>query len=205
MSSLVDVDGKSAPASWEVSAGPADAGELVLRLAGAWTLQGGIPRLDEVRQSLQSLQLGAGVMTVGFDAGNLAAWDSGLLTFLFRLMDLGRQGGLAIDLAGLPRGVHRLLDLATAVPERAGARREARRDPFLVVVGKQSLEAVRQTADIVEFVGEATLAFARLFRGKARFRRSDLGRGDRHRPHHRDRRNPRGGHEHTRNLTEAIA
>ncbi|MEE8506258.1 MAG: ABC transporter permease [Kiloniellales bacterium] len=155
----------------EVSAARSGAGELVLRLAGAWTLQNRIPPLDELRASIEPT---AGIRRIGFDFTDLTGWDSGFLTFLLRPFDYGERGGIAFDLEGLPRGVRRLLDLATAVPERAGARREAKEEPFLVMVGKETVKAFESSGEMIAFLGDATLALVRLLRGKARFRRADL-------------------------------
>ena len=155
----------------EVSAARSGAGELVLHLTGAWTLQNRIPALDELRESIEP---DAGISRISFDSKNLTGWDSGFLTFLLRIIEYGKQRGIAFDLDGLPKGAHRLLDLATAVPERVGARREAKEDPFLVMVGKETVKAVESSGEMIAFLGDATLAFARLLRGKARFRRVDL-------------------------------
>ena len=82
--------------------------------------------------------------------------------------------GLETDASGLPEGVRRLLRLAAAVPERAGARRAAARESFLARVGRETVALVQASRELVAFLGEVTIAFGRLLRGKARFRRSDL-------------------------------
>jgi len=64
--------------------------------------------------------------------------------------------------------------LASAVPERKGARKEARKDPFLFRLGGKALDFWRSALEMLNFLGEATLSFFRLLRGKASFRRSDL-------------------------------
>jgi phospholipid/cholesterol/gamma-HCH transport system permease protein len=79
-----------------------------------------------------------------------------------------------VDWSGLPTGVQRLTQLATAVPERSGARRAEDREPFLAKLGKQSLELVKSFGEMLGFLGEATQTFGRYFRGKASFRRSDF-------------------------------
>jgi len=75
---------------------------------------------------------------------------------------------------GLPGGVRRLLALALAVPERTGARRESERDSFLPRIGQHALDFTRSAGEMLTFLGEAFLALLRLFRGRARFRSSDL-------------------------------
>jgi phospholipid/cholesterol/gamma-HCH transport system permease protein len=60
------------------------------------------------------------------------------------------------------------------VPERAGARRDAARESFLTRIGRETIALVQASGEVVAFFGEVTIAFGRLLRGKARFRRSDL-------------------------------
>src|SRR5262249_32514797 len=73
-------------------------------------------------------------------------------------------------LHGLPDGVRRLLALATAVPEREGARRGAVRPAWLARLGTQVLASWQGAWDIVTFIGEAILACLRLVVGAAPFR-----------------------------------
>ena len=92
------------------------ADRLQICLSGAWVhdlKQPGIGELEEVlRNSPRSCR-------VAFDCRELQAWDSSLLTFLLRLIRLGEGGGFAVVQEGLPEGVVKLLNLASAVPEKA--------------------------------------------------------------------------------------
>ena len=74
----------------------------------------------------------------------------------------------------MPEGVRALLDLAYAVGERKGARRAAKRDSFLTVVGKRSLDLLDVMRDGVSFLGSSTLAMIRFLTGRARFQGSEL-------------------------------
>jgi phospholipid/cholesterol/gamma-HCH transport system permease protein len=154
-----------------MQADPAAADTVRLRLSGSWRLSQPLPAAADVERDLEGR---SGVRRLVFDAGGLTGWDSGLLTFLRRLDGFVRRAGLEADASGLPDGVRRLLQLAAAVPERAGARRGAARDPFLARVGKEAIALLQASREVVFFLGEVTIAFGRLLRGKARFRRSDL-------------------------------
>lgn len=148
-----------------------DGGTLLLSLRGNWMLKAGLSAPAEVGRRLEA----AGpVRRLAFDATQLGAWDSGLLAFLVGVQDLCKTQGVEIDPDGLPEGAQRLLKLATAVPERKGARRTAERLDFLTLVGNESLALWRSGGQMLEFLGEALRAFGRLLVGKARFRRSDL-------------------------------
>jgi len=60
----------------------------------------------------------------------MRSWDSGLLTFLIKIFEACSKAKIEVVKDGLPEGVRRLIDLATAVPERAGARKEAEKEGF---------------------------------------------------------------------------
>ena len=144
---------------------------LLVRLAGDWTIAEGIPSVEEVQKQADS---GPPVQRIAFDTQDLGRWDSGLITFLIKLFEQSSRRQIDTSREGLPEGVRRLLDLAAAVPEIKDARKEALREPFLVQVGKSSMDIARQTGALVTFLGESTIAFGKLFVGKAKFRRSDL-------------------------------
>jgi len=146
-----------------------DAG-LMLRLSGPWRLHANLPSPGLVAREFESAQ----PRQVAFDTAALTGWDSGLLTFLLNVMELCQQRAVSVDRGGLPTGVQRLLALAEAVPERKGARRDEVQASWLARVGTAVLNARGPMLDVLGFVGQATTAFAKLFRGRARFRRSDL-------------------------------
>ena len=160
-----------APARYEMLADPAAADTIRLRLSGSWRLSRPLPAAAEVERELEGR---SGIRRIAIDVGGLTGWDSGLLIFLRGLDGFADRMGLETDASGLPEGVRRLLRLAAAVPERAGARRAAARESFLARVGRETVALVQASRELVAFLGEVTIAFGRLLRGKARFRRSDL-------------------------------
>ena len=160
-----------APARYEMLADPAAADTIRLRLSGSWRLSRPLPAAAEVERELEGR---SGIRRIAIDVGGLTGWDSGLLIFLRGLDGFADRMGLETDASGLPEGVRRLLRLAAAVPERAGARRAAAPESFLARVGRETVALVQASRELVAFLGEVTIAFGRLLRGKARFRRSDL-------------------------------
>ncbi len=145
---------------------------LLVRLTGQWKLANELPVADEVMK-----QVGAGpkIRRIAFNTEGLQGWDSGLLVFLIQVQELASQGrAIMVEQDGLLPGIKRLLSLASAVPERKGARREAARIPFLDRLGASAIAWWKSFLQTLEFVGEATVAFMRLLRGKARFRPSDF-------------------------------
>ena len=144
---------------------------LCLRLDGTWTQHAELPSMAEVERQLEGEPR---VRRLTFATQDGMEWDSVLLTFLLKLEDLGTRHQVEIDHSGLPQGVQRLLALATAVPERQGARRQAGRENVLVRLGKRAFTAIDNAGELLTFLGQAVLAFGKLLRGQARFRRVDL-------------------------------
>jgi phospholipid/cholesterol/gamma-HCH transport system permease protein len=64
--------------------------------------------------------------------------------------------------------------LAAAVPEKKDARKPDKKLSFLVTVGSETVDFFRSSGKMLEFIGEATLSFGRLLRGRARVRRTDF-------------------------------
>jgi phospholipid/cholesterol/gamma-HCH transport system permease protein len=156
----------------EMSLEQLSADTLMVKLSGYWKLGGDLPRADEVRQALQDRP---GVKIIVFDTRGLAFWDTGLLTFLNDLRNFCSRQNISQDLAGLPEGARKLLELASAVPETKDARPAEPRASFLIHLGEEAINFFQSAGGMLAFVGDAGLAFSRLLRGKAQYRRTDLG------------------------------
>jgi phospholipid/cholesterol/gamma-HCH transport system permease protein len=145
---------------------------LKVILSGHWKLSAELPGANAVQQRLESTPR---VRNLVFDARELAYWDSGLLTFLVNLGKFCSQKKINLDSGGLPQGAQRLLELASAVPEKKDARQAEGQVSFLTQLGNQTVYLFRSVGEMLEFIGEAVIAVLRLLRGKAQYRRSDLG------------------------------
>ena len=146
-------------------------GSLEVKLAGAWRLRGGLPSATLLQRELDDAPQ---VKKVAFEAGELSSWDSSVLAFLVEVSALCRKRGIGMDRASLPAGLRRLLDLAEAVPEKSGARKETAEAPFLERIGNTAIGAGSSLTEMLAFLGDMTHTFVRLFRMKVRFRASDL-------------------------------
>jgi phospholipid/cholesterol/gamma-HCH transport system permease protein len=144
---------------------------LLVRLSGAWRLRGGLPSVSLIERELEPAPK---IQNIAFEGRELISWDSSVLTFLVEVSDLCRQRGIKMDRAGLPAGVQRLLQLAEAVPEKTGVRKEPVEATFLERVGNTAIGAGSSLGEMLKFLGEMTLTFIRLFRMKVRFRAVDL-------------------------------
>lgn len=159
----------SNPAGAELKLG--EHGGATLQFRGDWAIRGRPPTAE---QTLDELKQHSDLKTLDLAVDELGSWDSALVTFLMRVMDACKTRDIRVDQSALPNGVKGLLKLAYAVPERTGARRGEKSEPFLTHVGEDFTDLVRSTGEIIAFLGESVLAFRRFLTGKARYRKSDL-------------------------------
>ncbi len=141
-----------------------------ITLAGTWKMKDGLPAVEDVLKRLPAED----IKTVVIEGESIVEWDSSLLSFILKMTALLEKKGINIDTTGLPGGVQGLFSLATAVPERKGARREVRRPSPIEQLGNHTLAVLAAAHEMAAFIGESFIAFLRLLGGKARFRRSDF-------------------------------
>jgi phospholipid/cholesterol/gamma-HCH transport system permease protein len=150
---------------------PGSSGELLLVLAGDWRTGSPLPALQPL---LQRIGAESPEPALSFDCRAVSGWDSALPAFLLPLLEQCEERGLAVDRGGLPDGVAQLLRLAQAVPERDVVA-PVSPPPPLARIGLAARALAADARELLAFVGEAFLSLLRLFAGRARFRRQDLG------------------------------
>ena len=143
-------------------------GRLLVALGGDWTLGSELPPLSSARDGLGRAS------AVVFEGAEVGRWDSSLVTWVVKLIDEARTRGTETDTAGLPEGVGGLIRLAFAVEERKGARREDKKDRFLVRVGNDALEFVSGWREALAFIGGAAVALVRFMTGRAQYQKSEF-------------------------------
>ena len=146
-------------------------GVLRVHLGGDWLMAGTLPPFASLLAELAALEA---PLRIEFDTQPLGRWDTGLMVFLSAVRHAAESRNAALDTSGLPEGAQKLLDLAFAVPERAGARRTQKPDSLVLRVGKATLKILEHARELLAFLGELTQSFGRLLRGKAVFDRADL-------------------------------
>ena len=144
---------------------------LLIRLAGRWELRNGLASVGALETELRREPP---LSRVAFDTPQMGLWDSSILAFLARVSETCRERGVMLDATALPAGLHQLLDLAEAVPEPVGARKEAQRPAFLERVGATALGGVAGLTESLSLLGNVTVASGRFLVRKARHRASDL-------------------------------
>ena len=165
----------SAPVFSPVTSGTVDShleppDTLVVVIKGAWEFDNAFPDVEGVALELDHQN----PRRMRFDAEGLETWHSGLVAFLLQTVELAKGRGISVDTTGLPSGLENLLNLAMAVPEKVDARREEVDAQFTERVGLLALSAQASAGSMMKFLGEVTLAFGRMIRGKARYRREDF-------------------------------
>ena len=148
-----------------------DGGALRAKMSGDWVSQAGLPGGDVIEKELGG---GGGIKVLAFDTSDLGRWDTGLVSFLFKCQELCERNKIEFKTEGLPDGLVKLLRLAQAVPEKKDAARKVERIPFLQHVGELGIATWNGAVSMVRFLGENVLAFLKMVRGQAQFRRSDL-------------------------------
>ena len=144
---------------------------LLLRLSGSWRVEERLPGSGDVRERVES---NPAIRRMTFEAHGITSWDSGLLTFLGRVIAENDQHQIETDRGGLPEGVRRLLALATAVPARKDTGPAGGPPSWLARLGLDAVAAAAQVTAMLGFLGEVALSFLKLLRGAARFRRADF-------------------------------
>ncbi|MCG6881107.1 MAG: ABC transporter permease [Deltaproteobacteria bacterium] len=146
---------------------------LLITFQGDWILANKRP---SIRALLKQMDSATAIEQITFDTRGLSRWDSALLICLTKIIEQASQKNIHLDGTGLPEGTLKLMDLASTVPEKKGARKKTGNRSFLFQVGSESVAFYNAFLEGLGFVGEAFAAFSKLLGGKARFRRSDLMR-----------------------------
>ncbi len=144
---------------------------LLVKLNGNWTIDQQLPSAKDVGQQVKS---DPAIKQIAFDTAALSDWDSGLLSFLTKIITESSAKNITVDQGGLSEGIQKLLKLAFAVPEREGARKEAVREPILQRIGESAVAVGQEAIDTLTFIGDTFVSFLKFLVGKARFQRSDL-------------------------------
>ncbi len=142
---------------------------LLVRLRGAWRLAGELPAASQIDQALAR----APASSLRVDAAGVAGWDSGLVVFLYGVLEACRARGVPVTHSGLPGTLERMLALVqeSALPPSVPPTRGG----WLERLGRRALGWRERGRDMALFVGETTLALGRFVVGRARFRGQDLG------------------------------
>jgi len=145
---------------------------LTVNLKGKWQMEMDVP---SAKVMIEQLDHHPFIKSIVFDATELGPWDSCLLIFSLEISKLAAKKKIEVEKEGLPAGVRRLIDLATAVPKKEDASQTVSRAGFFNRMGSEVVDFAKSAGELVTFIGAAFESFFRMITGRARFRASDLG------------------------------
>lgn len=143
---------------------------LRINFSGDWQISTGLPAISTVISEISGHK---DISQITFNVSRLQKWDSGFVSFLFQLLKECEHRKIRIIRDELPQGVQKLLGLALKVHEEEIVSPKVH-EPFFQRVGSKVLVVYRSIFLMLNFLGEITLAFVRLFARKAYFRRDEF-------------------------------
>lgn len=156
--------------SQKISFGYSSPDKLQIKLSGDWQITAGFP---DVNEALAELSRHKDIAQLTFDVSQMNKWDSGFVSFLFRLIRESRRRNIAVNTEGLPEGAKKLLVLALKVSEKKTTAQKTSQT-FLESVGDKALEVNDGITSVLNFLGEITVGLRRMITGKSYFRRDEF-------------------------------
>ncbi len=154
-----------------VSIEKGEAGTLLIRFSGTWTIK---DASMEVEGLLASLAGYLPVQEAVIDAENLQAWDSYFISILAAVQDFFTDHGIKVRFSGLSEGADHMIRLASRPGlSEAVIPREAQ-EAFLERMGQGFQKVLKDIREFHEFLGEVVLGVISLFSGKNRIRYRDF-------------------------------
>lgn len=145
-------------------------GALEIVVGGEWKLDQGWP--GSADRAMAALEDGS-VRKVRITTGELESWDTALLTFLMALVSRAQKRGLPV-VRELPASLEQLVALTFAVKSKEGSGRTRDDQSFFAKVGGALLSLPGSMGNIMAFVGDVVLSFARFVTGRSAMRSADL-------------------------------
>ena len=141
-----------------------------LSFSGDWKLVHPRPLPSSIIREIRDLS----PKHLRYDATDLGAWDSALLTFIENIENASRETAIQTDDSAMPVGVRGMLSLSRAVPERQDAFRPPQGSGFLDLIGRHSHAIWRDFFLLADFIGEICYCFFGLLTGRSHMRRCDF-------------------------------
>jgi len=159
------------PAECELKISRSASDTLQIDFNGKWTTGSNLPSVDAVKEQLLS---DPAVSRIICKSDKLTQWNSGLLIFISKLLMFCSDKKIDMGLDEFPPGVRRLIALSYAVPEKKQTEKKVVSETLLKQIGGRVINIGQSLTDGIGFLGDVTLAFLALLRGRAGFRRVDL-------------------------------
>jgi len=143
---------------------------LLIELSGDWQISAGFLPVNEVTSQLNSHP---DIVQINLSVSQELKWDSGLISFLLKLIRECEHKNIQVAREGLPQGAQKLLVLALKVHEKNISSPKAR-ESFLEKSGEKVLQISESLAAGFDFLGDIAVSLSRMITGKAYFRWDDF-------------------------------
>lgn len=143
---------------------------LRVKLRGDWLISVPPPEVNEVTSQFATH---TDISQITFDISELNKWDSSLVSFLLTLIKECKSKNISVSPEGLPQGAQKLLSLSLKENGKASPR-PVIHESFLQIVGSKVLQIKESTCSLLDFLGEITISFAGMIKGKSNFRRDNF-------------------------------
>lgn len=143
---------------------------LLIKLKGDWRISAGLLSANEIFSQLASHP---DIAQINLSVSQEVKWDSGLISFLFKLIRECDRKNIHVAREGLPLGAQKLLALALKVHEKNISSPKVR-EPFLEKIGEKVLQINKNLREWLDFLGDMAVSLGRLITGKSYFRWDDF-------------------------------
>ena len=141
---------------------------LIIRLETAFLMKEALPSTHEI---IARINTHPDLKSISFNTDRLKQWDSALVNLVIQLQRHCDEQHIQLVTTGLPRGVNRLIKLATTrnAPPLKDPLPPA---PLFQRVGVAVGNGTTAFLEVLNFIGEVALAFFNLLRGRGKIRGS---------------------------------
>lgn len=143
---------------------------LRVKISGEWKINSMLPSTEVIFSQFVSHP---DIIQITFDVSQLVKWDSGLVSFLLKLIRELEAKNINVVIDNFPEGLRKLLALALKTRERIVLERPER-EPFFARVGEKVIQVNESIVSLLDFLGEVTFSFWRFIKGKAYFNFDDF-------------------------------
>jgi len=140
-------------------------------LAGDWVMGNITPSFSSVIPLLAAEIRSE--LKISTDA--LGKWDSRFVLFVYQLQTYCQEKNIALNVEALPASAQGLLNQVSAFPVRESGNQHNPPQSVVAKIGIKTQKLSEQSLAVFNFSGELCLSLLRFMRGKASFRRQDLG------------------------------
>jgi phospholipid/cholesterol/gamma-HCH transport system permease protein len=143
---------------------------LLIKLSGDWRISAGLLPVNEVTSQLAGHP---DIAQINLAVSPELKWDSGLISFLLKLIRECEPKNIQIAREALPQEAQKLLALALKVNEKNIPPQKAR-EPFLERSGEKVLQIGESFGSGLDFLGDIAVSLGRLATGRSYFRWDDF-------------------------------